>query len=134
MDPTLAAVLGVLFRWIHIVSVVVLIGGFFYAWSAQVAPAEGFRSKIYLALAGILVSGLYTLLTKHSLPPHYHMYFGIKMLLALHIFAVSFLMTLHGSDDEKKKRWARGIVMSALVVIAISAWLRWMSLSAAGAV
>ena len=31
MDPTLRAVLGVCVRWIHIASVVTLIGGFIYA-------------------------------------------------------------------------------------------------------
>ena len=31
MDPTLRAVLGVCMRWIHIASVVTLIGGFIYA-------------------------------------------------------------------------------------------------------
>ena len=46
MDPAVSAVLGVCMRWIHIVSVVTLIGGFIYARFvlapaiASAAPAE----------------------------------------------------------------------------------------------
>ena len=54
---------------------------------------------------------------------------GIKMLLALHIIAVLVLLTMPGASDEKRRRWATGIAWSGAAVVAISAVLRWLSLS-----
>ena len=144
MDPILRAVLAVCMRWIHVTSVVSLIGGFIYARFA-LSPALGavpeptrgeigdravanVRSLLYTALAAILGSGLYNYLTKASYPPHYHMWIGIKFLFVLHIFAVAVLYTIPGAGEAKRKRWLSGMVGSGLIVIAISSYLRWISL------
>src|SRR5216684_2165570 len=112
MGPTVRAVLAVCMRWIHITSIVTLIGGFIYARFA-LAPVlatlgeseagrlsrrivEGFRPLLYTVLVTALGSGLYNYLNKASYPPHYHMVIGM--------------------------------VISGLIVIAISAYLRWLSL------
>lgn len=144
MAPILRAVLAVSIRWIHITSVVTLIGGFIYArfaLSPALAkvpePARGqigdsavanFRSLLYIVLVAILGSGLYNYLTKPSYPPHYHMLIGIKFLFVLHIFSVTILYTIPGAGEPKRKRWLTGLVFSGLVVIAISGVLRWISL------
>ena len=145
MDPTLRAVLGVCMRWIHVTSVVTLIGSFIYA-RYIVAPAlatlgepareafqrnvlERFRPLLYTLILTILGSGVYNYLTKSSYPPSYHIWIGIKFLFVLHIFAVTILYTLPGADEAKRMRWLTGMVYSALVIFAISAWLRWISLS-----
>lgn len=137
----LMTVLGVLLRWVHITSVVILIGGIAYArWAlAPAAAAAGdkrigaetaarYRGWILTALIGILGSGLYNFLTKEVYPPGYHMWFGIKILLVLHIFAVAFLLAKPGATDEKRARWMSGVIVSGFLVIAISSWLRWLSL------
>jgi hypothetical protein len=129
MDPTLAAILGVFFRWLHIMSVVVLIGGILYARSIGGKLAPSFRTTIYGGIVALLISGLYNFLTKPSYPPHYHMWFGIKMLLVLHVFAVSILLTVPAATEEKQRRRMTGIAISATVIIAISAYLRWISLT-----
>ncbi len=145
MDPTLHAVLAVSIRWIHITSVVVLIGGFIYA-RAVVAPAleaipeaeqalfgnravSLFRPLLYIVLFTILGSGLYNYLTKESYPPHYHMWMGIKLLFVLHIFAVSILYTMPTASEAKRKRWLTGMIVSGLIIIAIAGYLRWMTLA-----
>jgi len=144
MDPTLRAVLAVLMRWIHVTSVVTLIGGFIFARYAvapalatMVEPERGmlsnkvvgnFRPLLYTVLATVLGSGLYNYLTKASYPPHYHMWIGIKFLFVLHIFAVSVLYTIPQAEEVKRVRWLSGMVWSGLVIIAISAYLRWISL------
>ena len=145
MDPTLRAVLAVSMRWIHIASVVTLIGGFIFARFA-LAPAlatlsdaeqktfgwrviENFRPLMYTVLITILGSGLYNYLTKASYPPHYHMVIGIKFLLVLHIFAVTILYSLPGADQAKRNRWLTGMVVSGLIIFAISGYLRWISLA-----
>ena len=145
MDPVVRALLAVLMRWIHIASVVTLIGGFIFARYA-LAPAllslpeaergivgkrvvAAFRPLLYTVLVTILGSGLYNYLTKPSYPPHYHMWIGIKFLFVLHIFAVAILYARRDVDEAKRNRWLTGIAVSGLVVIAISSYLRWISLA-----
>ena len=140
MDPTLRAVLGVTMRWVHITSVVTLIGSFIYA-RYMVAPAiaatpaigaelaRRFRGLLYTVMITALGSGLYNYLSKPAYPPHYHMWIGIKFLFVLHIFAVSILYPMPGASEAKRSRWLTGMVASGLIVIAISAWLRWISIT-----
>ncbi len=94
---------------------------------ALAAIAERFVPWIWLALAGVVASGLYNFLTKVSYPRGYHMWFGIKMLLVLHIVAIFFLLVRVKDDSEKRARWMKGVVFSGLAVVAISSYLRWIS-------
>lgn len=144
MDTVPGAVLAIFMRWLHIASVVSLIGAFVYArfvtfpalesFGAAESPAiveamaARFRKLLYTLLITILVSGLYNYLTKPMYPAHYHMWIGIKFLFVLHIFAVAILYSLPSSPPEKRKRWLTGMAVSGLIIIAISAGLRWMSL------
>ena len=144
MDPTLRAVLGVSMRWIHIASVVTLIGGFIFARFA-LAPAlaalpqadrsaldkrvaGNFRPLLYTVLATVLGSGLYNYLTKASYPPHYHMIIGIKFIFVLHVFAVAILYSMPDAAEAKRRRWLSGMVATSLIIIGISSYLRWISL------
>lgn len=130
-------------RWIHITSVVTLIGGFIYA-RAVVAPAlaafpeadqaafdnravNKFRPLLYIVLFTILGSGFYNYATKGVYPPHYHMWIGIKFLFVLHIFAVSILYTMPTASEQKRKRWLTGMIITGLAAIAIADYLRWIS-------
>lgn len=137
----MTALLGVSMRWLHIMSVIVLLGGLIYArfvvYPAVKGPdssgvlaaiANRFVPWIWIALACVVGSGLYNFLTKSSYPPGYHMWFGIKMLLVLHIVAVFFLLARVKDDAAKRARWMKGVVFSGLVVVAISGYLRWISL------
>lgn len=142
---TPGAVLAVFMRFLHISSVVALIGGFIYArlavWPALAsfgaaespalieAMAARFRGMLYTLLATTLISGLYNYLSKSAYPPHYHMVIGIKFLFVLHIFAVSILYTMPQADPAKRRRWLTGMAISGLIVIAISAVLRGLSLN-----
>ena len=108
-------------RWLHLCSIAVLLGGIFYARFAVGDLAKGFKPVAYAAIGAILISGTYNLLSKPHIPPHYHMWFGIKILLVLHIFAATILY-------RGKPRALIGIVASGAIVIAISGWLRWLSL------
>ena len=139
MDPTTRAVLAVCMRWIHIASVVALLGGLIYA-RLVLSPAlatlaageretvrkraiDGFRPLLFTAMVMILGSGAYNYATKASYPPHYHMWFGIKVLLALHVFAAVILYR------KGKERALTGVVISGGAIVAISAYLRWLSLN-----
>lgn len=129
MDPTLTMVLGVFMRWVHIMTVVLLIGGVVYARGAGASISTSFSSKLTWLAAAMFLSGLYNFLTKSSYPPQYHMWFGIKFLLALHVLGMLFLLNRPSIGDFKRRRWMTGIVYSATVVIAISAVLRWLTLN-----
>jgi len=142
MDPILRAVLGVCMRWIHIVSVVTLIGGFIYA-RFVLAPAlaslptdqsglvgskamNAFRPLMITVLITALGSGAYSYATKLSYPPTYHMWMGIKLLLVLHITASAILYALRESNEAKRTELS--VAISGVVVIAIGAYLRYLSL------
>jgi uncharacterized membrane protein len=139
MDPIVGAVLGVLMRWVHITSVVMLLGGVLYA-RLVVAPAlknapasvgeqiaENFRPWLLLTIVTILVSGLYNIVTKPNIPPGYFVWFGIKMLLALHILSVSFLLARASLTEERRNRLLTGVAISGVAVTMISAWLRFLT-------
>lgn len=130
--------LNVLMRWLHITSVVVLIGGVLYA-RLVVAPAVAslgageqealgdamaarFRSLLYLAVLFLLASGIYNLFLNLGRGPVYQSLLGIKMLLALHVFAVGFLIVK--PKNPKRTRQLTGIMISGVIIIVISAVLR----------
>jgi hypothetical protein len=129
MDPTLQTVLAVLMRWTHITSVVILIGSAYYVHRTGSAFAPGFRTTVYAGVAAVFLSGLYNFLTKASYPPHYHMWFGIKFLLALHVLSALVLAARRAVPSEKLQRSLRILLISATAIIVISNYLRWISLS-----
>ncbi|MCW5980435.1 MAG: hypothetical protein KIT09_20295 [Bryobacteraceae bacterium] len=128
MEPTGNMFLGLLMRWIHVTSVVVLIGGILYArYLCSYSPR--FRNWIYVCVIALLGSGLYNFFTKAAYPRGYHMWFGIKMLLVLHVFATAVLITLPTNNEAKRARRMSGLVYSSLAIFLISAYLRWISLA-----
>src|ERR1700722_14310471 len=113
------AILPIAMRWLHLASVIVLLGGVFYARFAVKEMAAGFKPMAYVAIGPILVSGTYNFLNKSSYPPHYHMWFGIKFLLVLPVFAAVALYR------KEKLRFLAGVVISGAAIVAISGYLRW---------
>jgi hypothetical protein len=114
------AVLPIAMRWLHLASVIVLVGGIFYARAVIGDLAQGFRPVAYAAIGGILVSGIYNFLSKAATSTNYQVWFGIKMLLALHLFATTILY-------RGKTRLLTGIVIAGALIVAISGYLRWIS-------
>jgi Co/Zn/Cd efflux system component len=118
-----AEVFGILMRWAHIVSTVLLIGGVAYA--RMVAPPALFvryRPVVYASIVGLIVSGSYNYVMHMGHTRYYEMWFGIKILLALHVFAGAFLALR--SDDAKSRRRMTGVILSGLAVILVAAYLR----------
>ncbi len=149
MDANLGAVLAVFMRWLHITSAIAIIGSFLFARFA-VAPALAglqpadsssfsnriilqFRPLLYTVLATVLISGLYNYLTKPSYPPHYHAVIGVKFLFVLHVFAASILYSIPNASEATRQRRLNWLIISGLIIVLISADLRWLSLSALAA-
>ena len=120
------AVLPIAMRWLHIASGIVLLGGIFYARVVVGEMAAGFKPWIYAAIGGILASGLYNFLSKSSTSTNYKVWLGIKVLLALHIFASAILY--RGPEAVKKKRSLTVMVIFGALIVAISSYLRWIPL------
>jgi hypothetical protein len=123
-------VLGVFMRFVHITSVVVLIGAAYYARRTRQAVSPAYRSTIYAGIVTAFLSGLYNFLTKSSYPPHYQMLFGIKFLLGMHVFA-ALAMCAGRAASEKLERSLTMLMLSATTVILISNYLRWISINPA---
>ena len=133
-------IVAIISRWAHILSMTFLAGGALFAclalMPAMAGMAEAERSKlgdriadslrtwIFLAVAVLILSGLYNFFHKAMYPAGYHAWFGVKVLLALHVIAVSILLGKTGVTFEKRKRWVTGIAVSAVLVIGISAVLK----------
>ena len=133
-------------RWIHIASAITLMGGMIFAlvaWLPALKTVGGtekqsvsdgiaarFRPWFILALVGLLLSGFYNY-WRHAVakdvPSMYHMLFGMKFLLALHVFAVGWLSLNRG--NTKRARQITGVVISGLIIIALSAGMRYLALS-----
>ena len=112
--------LAILIRWIHLASVIVLIGGIAYArfYAGELSPR--FKRLAYWIIGAILLSGIYNYLRRSPVSTYYHIWFGLKVLLALHIFAVVILY-------KGKQRALTGAVISAAAIVAISGYLRVLS-------
>jgi hypothetical protein len=130
MDSTLAALVASSIRWLHLVSVVILLGAYFYTYTTKTVMAPAFRSTLWGVMVTILASGLYQFLSKSTYPKGYHMWFGIKFLLVLHIFAVTVLNVTSTPDAAKFQRRAFMVVISGFLAIAVANYLRWLSTSA----
>ena len=136
-------VLSVIMRWLHISSVVVLIGGVLYA-RFILAPvlqslaaeqqetlgdslAARYRSLMLLIILLLTATGLYNMIMNINRGALYQSILGIKLLLVLHVFAVGILIVK--PKNPKRTRQMTGLVISGLVIIAISAVLRQLHLN-----
>jgi hypothetical protein len=112
-----------LMRWVHIASIAVLLGGLFYARVVIGEVAAGFKPVAYWTIGAILISGGYNFLTKSSIPPHYYLWLGIKILFALHVFTVT--IRYRGN----KPRALTGVLIVGGAALALGVYLRLISLS-----
>jgi hypothetical protein len=126
-------------RYIHIASAITLMGGVFFAAIAWLPALRGgpnelsigdaiaarFRPWLVGSILGLTVTGFYNYYrhaVRHDVPPLFHMVFGMKFILVLHVFAVSYLAMRPG--NTKRARQILGVVISGLIVIGLSAWMR----------
>lgn len=118
-------------RFVHIASAVTLLGGVI-ALKCVAAPVTGemaakWRGVVLWAGLGLMLAGLWNLMTKENPPPGYHMWFGIKFLLGLHVLAASAVAAKASTPVDKRGRLLGGAMYSGLAVVALSACLRWLA-------
>jgi hypothetical protein len=134
----MADVLAVVTRWLHISSVALLIGGMLYGRMAlkvtngmlppdtvekfSASAASRFRPWVLFCAGALILSGIYNLLASPGHTARYLIFFAIKLLLVLHVFASAILAT-HSSNSRRTRLMASAGI-SGLIVILISAYLR----------
>ncbi len=134
----MADALFVIMRWLHFSSFVTLIGGMLYsrlmmipaldtvspdsAKALSSKAATRYRPFVIAAICGLIISGTYNLLTNPGHTVKYHILLGVKLVLVLHIFAVALLVSER--ENPRRARQMTGVIVSGLVVLAISAYLR----------
>jgi len=134
----IAEALNVFMRWLHISSVVGLIGGMIYgrvvmtASAGELAPearlaledraAALFRPLIVTAIVCLMLSGVYNIVSYTGHTTRYHVLLGVKLLLVAHIFASAVL--IGQPQNQRRGRQMAGAAISGIVVVAISAYLR----------
>jgi putative copper export protein len=130
--------LGVIMQWLHFSSLAMLIGGILYGRlvmvpaSAALAPDErealgdraaaAFRPFVLGAICGLVVSGVYNILTHPGHRPAYQVLLAIKLLLVAHAFALALLIVRPG--NSRRARMMTGVAISGVVIIAIAAYLQ----------
>jgi hypothetical protein len=124
MDPS--NLLSIAMRWLHLTSVVVIVGGAIHVsfFSTPGKPLPGSAQRVLFALITLLGTGIFQLVNRMPAPPVYHMIFGVKFLLFLHVGAVTMLVNRPGIDDAKRKRMLTGVAISGIAVVLLSAVLR----------
>jgi uncharacterized membrane protein len=118
--------LPLLMRWLHIFTGIAMVGGAVggaYLGQPVVAPIA--RNAVFSGIVAIFISGFYNMTQlMGSAPKGWHMWFGIKFLLALHVFAMIFLLTKTDATAEKRKRWQLSALIGTAAVVAAGAYLR----------
>jgi hypothetical protein len=140
--------LAVLIRFVHIGSVAGLVGAALYARLAalpalnalppteRMQAAKGaqvkFRGILYTLLLLIILSGIYNYVGGQPHGSRWQMWFGIKMLLVLHILASAILWAISPSDtaaaEAKNKRRLAGMAISGFLAILIANYMHYLTL------
>ncbi len=142
-------------QWLHVGSVVLVIGGFFFFRAILIpianrhtrpavfiaAALRRFRGVVWGTLLAILISGLYNFITflraaragiaevsNYSL---YIFVLGIKLFIVFFIFTIAIVLTfpypVFGVFQKKPSPWLNIAVILGLIVIFFSAFLRRLS-------
>jgi uncharacterized membrane protein len=145
MEPEV--MLGLVFRWLHILAAITAVGGTVFARAVVVPtldllPADQKKalhaamrvrwSKIVAAAIGFLIiSGLYNVgatSVYYTLPRWYMPVFGVKFLLAFVIFGVASFVTGKTSVANKMRQnlrfWLDLNIVLAVAVVCLSGVLR----------
>jgi hypothetical protein len=114
---------------IHIVMAMLLVGGGLAALFSGGATISVLpRRSALIGIVLLLVTGVNNLIMRMGtgVPKGYHMWFGIKFLLALHILSMTFIVTGPQHTPEKRARLLKGVGVSAIAVVLISVYLNYL--------
>lgn len=142
-----------LIQWVHVGSIVLMIGGFFFFRFVLIPIAKHqddpdtlissslrrFSGIVWIALLTTLISGLYNVITffrtaRHptaSLDADYSVYIlvlGIKFFIVFVIYTLAVILTFpypaFADVQKKPSPWLNILILLALITIFLSAFLR----------
>ena len=130
--------LTIAMRWLHIASMATLVGGIIFGRLVMMGALSGvspetrdalgdraamlYRPLVITAICGSILSGIYKYLSSGGHSTTYQVLFGLKMLLVLHVYAAAILIVQPG--NKRRTRQMSGAVVSGLIIVLISAWLK----------
>ena len=122
MDLTF--VWNTLVRWAHIAGAVTVLGGLLRAQISGMHVVDRYRNWLVGGVLALVVSGALQFVQKMPTAPRaWHIGIGIKILLALHVLAVSLLLARDDADEVKRARLTIGALISGGLVLLIGAGL-----------
>ena len=114
---------------IHIIMAMLIAGGglaalFSGGTTISVLP----RRSAMIGIVLLTLTGInnFTARLGTGFPKGYHMWFGIKFLLALHILTMTFIVSGPNHTPEKRARLLKGVGISAIAVVLISVYLNYL--------
>lgn len=120
----LSFLFATLMRFAHIAGAIVVLGGLFRAQISGLNAVDSYRKWLTSGAVVLVLSGAWQfMLRMHDAPKGWHAGIGIKILLALHVVAVSILLGREGLTEAKRARLARGAVISGWIVVLVGAFL-----------
>ena len=139
-------IIALISRWTHIFAAAVVVGGFVFSrfvfYPAMSALSEEDQAKLREQIAAnlrpwaltsivlLVLSGSYNFyrVVLSGVDTAYHMAFGLKFLLALHVFGMLFVLSTPPSGDPvrdaKRPRFVVGALVSGVIILALAAYLR----------
>ena len=120
----LSFLFATLMRFAHIAGAIVVLGGLFRAQISGLSAVDSYRKWLTAGAIVLVLSGAWQfMLRMHDAPKGWHAGIGIKILLALHVIAVSLMLGREGIGEAKRARLARGAVISGWLVVLVGAFL-----------
>ena len=137
--------LGLLFRWLHIIPMAVLVGGTMFMRLSLVPAAneaqasaelrEAMRKRwakwVGISVLFLLISGLYNAVTKimaFELPPTYHALVVVKLGLGFVVFFFASLLSGRSAKAQKirqqEMKWLNILCGLMLVLILIAGYMK----------
>ena len=114
---------------IHILMAILVAGGGLAAlMSGGVTVSVLPRRTALIGIILLIVTGANNFIQRldAGVPKGYHMWFGIKFLLALHILTMVYIVSGPQHTPEKRARLLKGVGISAIAVVLISVYLNYL--------
>lgn len=114
---------------IHIAMAMLIAGGGLAALFSGGATVSVLpRRAALIGTALLILTGANNFIARMGtgVPKGYHMWFGIKFLLALHILSMVFIVSGPQHTPEKRARLLKGVGVSAFVVVMVSVYLNYL--------
>lgn len=113
---------------VHVFAAAVLLSATYQALFAKRVALLPTKA-VYGFVLVLLLSGLNNLMYRMGagVPKQWHMWFGIKFLLALHVLAMLIITASGSKTDAQKQRLLAGAGISSVAVIGVSVFLGYLA-------